>query len=742
VHVKRQSSASGTGDLAKGAETLMKTPHRENYGYARLKRLIDPRVIAVIGASETPGSFGMRTLANLADFGGSVYAVNPRYESVMGRPCVRYIEDLPESPDCVVMCIARDMVEPMLEGAGKVRAGGAIVYASGYTETGKAERIELQARLVEVAMRTGVRVAGPNCVGIANTRLQAGLNFMPDYGRMGHKRGPIAIVSQSGALGYTVLQGMTRGIGFSKYLAAGNSADVDVCDYLSYLAEDDDTEAVVCLFEGIKDGRRLISAGKQLRQAGKALIVYKAGNSDASRKAALSHTGTMAGSSAAYQAAFDEIGAIATDDLEATLELASFFTKSKAPPSGSGAGVLATSGGAAVICADKASEHRVALPELSNATKAALNEVVPDFGSVANPSDLTAEVLKTSETFGYCLDAFAADPSFSSLVIPMVFAHPSSSGARSETILAAARRTDKPIAVVWMNEWLDGPGSDLIERDHSVSLFRSADRCFAALKAWERWHSDAQTSSATSRLSPTSAADVARAILARSSGPALSESDSKSVLSAYGISVPREEIAESPAVAANAAEAIGFPVAVKIASQDIGHKTEVGGIALHLGSRDDVQTATASMLSRVKSLRPDARITGVSVQEMVPEGVEIVVGATMDAQFGPLVIVGLGGVLVELMKDTAVALAPLTKDRAKDLVKSLKGYGVLQGFRGRPAADINGIADIVCRLSEMMVDLGDSIGEVDVNPVIALGDKSIAADALIIRRLSNEKGTS
>src|SRR6267154_3466449 len=498
---------------------------RAAYHHDDLRRLIDPEIVAVVGASETSGSFGERTLSNMADFSGKVYAINPKYQSLLGRPCVPTLSDLPESPDCVVLCVARPMVEGMIESAAAVRAGGVIVYASGFAETAKPDRIEAQQRLIELAHRTGVRVVGPNCVGLANTSSCAGLNFMPDYAGMGHKRGPIGIVSQSGALGYTVLQGMERGIGFSHYLAAGNSCDVDVSDFISYLAEDDDTRAIVCLLEGVKDGGRFLSAARKARDSGKALIVYKTGNSETSGKAAMSHTGTMVGSVVAYQTAFEEAGAIAVDNLETVLETASFFAKTKAPTNGRGVGILSTSGGAAVICADKAEQHGILLPPLEANTASALHEVVPDFGSVANPSDLTAEVLKTSETFGFCLDAFTSDSNFSALVMPMIFAHASSSGARAPTIVEAAARTDRPLAVVWMNEWYQGPGSELLDADPRVCMFRSADRCFATLRAWFDWHERRTRQAQAVRRSPASAGQAARAILSevKGRGAALSE---------------------------------------------------------------------------------------------------------------------------------------------------------------------------------------------------------------------------
>jgi len=709
---------------------------RALYHHADLRRLINPKVVAVVGASETRGSFGERTLSNMSAFTGKVFAINPKYRSLLGRPCVPSLADLPESPDCVVLCVARQMVEGMIEAAAAVKAGGVIVYASGFAETAKPDRIEAQQRLIELALRTGVRVVGPNCVGLANTGSAAGLNFMPDYAAMGHRRGPIGIVSQSGALGYTVLQGMERGIGFSHYLAAGNSCDVDVCDFISYLAEDDDTRSIVCLLEGVKDGARFMQAARKARDAGKALIVYKTGNSETSSKAAMSHTGTMVGSVVAYKTAIEEAGAIAIDDLEAVLETASFFAKTMAPTNGRGVGILSTSGGAAVICADKAEAHSVTLPVLEEKTARALHEVVPDFGSVANPSDLTAEVLKTSETFGFCLDAFMNDSGFSALVMPMIFAHASSSGARAPTIVEAAARTDRPLAVVWMNEWYQGPGSEVLDADPRVCMFRSADRCFATLRAWFDWHERRTCKPAAARMSPASAAQGARAILsaARDRGAALSETDSKRLLGCYGIAIPLEIVARDPEQAASAAAKIGGPVAIKIVSPDILHKTEAGGVRLGLSTPENVREAARNILASAARYAPQARIDGISVQQMVPAGVEIVLGVKNDRQLGPLVAAGLGGIMVELLGDPAVRLAPIGEQAARAMLASLKGHALLTGFRGKPGVDIDGLVDTICRLSELAHDLKDVIDQIDVNPVIASAGSVMAADALIVCR--------
>ena len=706
---------------------------RALYGAAELERLVNPRVVAVVGASDTLGSFGQRTLANMADFDGAVFGINPKYRSLMDRPCMPSLADLPRSPDCVVICTARPTVRGMIEAAGEVGAGGAIVYASGFGETGKPDRIAAQAELVDVARRVGVRLAGPNCVGIANTRSRAGMNFMPDYARMGHRHGPVAIVSQSGALGYTLLQAMERGIGFSHYLAAGNSSDVEVADYIAHLASNTDVRAIIALFEGVKDGPRFLQAAQMARDAGKALIVYKAGNSAISSQAALSHTGTMVGSAAAYRAAFERTGAVAVDDLELVLEMASFFARAGSYQGG-GVGVLSTSGGAAVIAADKAETHSVPLPKLAAATEAKLHTVVPEFGSVANPADLTAEVLKDAATFSFCLDAFIDDPAFSAYVVPMVFAHASSSVARAPMVVDAARRTAKALAVVWMNEWLQGPSTETFDAADQVSIFRSTDRCFATLRAWMDWHTRrTERWDAARRISPASAAANARAILeAAPSGWALSETASKQILAAYGIAIPGEALATGPDEAAEAAERIGYPVALKIASADILHKTEVGGIRLALASADAVRQAATEILTSARQHRPDALIDGLSVQQMIPSGIELVVGVKRDLQFGALIAVGLGGVMVELLGDTAVRLAPVSAAEAGEMLAGLKGFRLLTGYRGAAPADLAQIAGLICRVSELAYDLVDAVSEIDINPVIVTPAGIVAADALIV----------
>jgi acetyltransferase len=437
---------------------------------------------------------------------------------------------------------------------------------------------------------------------------------------------------------------------------------------------------------------------------GKPLIVYKAGNSEASGKAALSHTGTLVGRTTAYHAAFRQAGAIMADNLGAVLELANLFARNGRPMRGRGVGIMATSGGAGVINADKAEMMGLALPEPAPQTKEPLHKVVPDFGAV---------------------------------VVPLTFAHDGATGARAPVLCKVTARTDCAVAAVWMTDWLEGPGSAMLDGDSSVTLFRSAERCFTAIRAWMDWHErrEAQASAKpAARVAPAGAAEAARAVIASvcTGGKSLSEQDSKRILSAYGITVPQEVVAPSPAEAAQAAARIGFPVVLKIASPDIQHKTEVEGIRLDLRSAAEVEAVAEKFMTAARRHRPDARLDGLSVQAMAPSGTELVLRIQRDAQFGPLVMVGLGGALVEMLGGMATSLAPSTPDDARRMPESLRGHRLLTGFRNQPPADINAAVDTICRFSEMAADLSEFIEEADVNPAIVGRTGATAADALIV----------
>jgi len=708
------------------------TQRRPLYGREDLRRLIEPKTIAVVGASPTPGSFGRRTLENLADFAGTVYGIHPTHTEILGRQTVPSLRDLPETPDCVIIAVGQHLVEQVIHEAAELGVGGAIVYASGYRETGAADGEEAQQRLLSVAGDAGLRLAGPNCIGLINAHSKAAMNFMTDCGSLiENGAGSISVVSQSGALGYALLQGPHRGLTFSKFLACGNSVDIDVADYVSFLADDPDTSTIICLMEGLTDGHRFMDAVRKAGRAGKPVIVYKAANGEASSKAALSHTGTLAGSAEAYRAAFRASGAVLVEDFEALMEVASFFAKNPSGPTGAGVGIMATSGGAGVICADKAEESGLPLPPLSTATAAVLGEVLPGFGSPANPADLTAEVLKDISTFKTSLRAFCDDPAFGAVVVPLTFVHDATTGVRARYLAEVAEETETALAAVWMNEWLEGPGSRDLEGGDRVSLFRSPARCMWTIRAWMDWHARDDWSDPAPQARGANLA--AEALAARTHSGALTESEAKEIVARYGITVPVERIVGTAADAASVADDLGYPLVVKVVSPDILHKSEVGGVRVGLRSAEAVREAVETMSARLAQEAPGARIEGFSVQQMAGEGPEVLLGARFDAVFGPLVLLGSGGTWVEILKDAKVYL-PLT-ERADALaaIEEMTLAKVLAGARGEAAYDTDALADAIVGFSRLVTDLDGLAADTELNPVRITRERGpVAVDALIV----------
>ena len=717
---------------------------RPLYGRDDLRRLIEPRSIAVVGASPTQGSFGRRTLENLRNFTGAVYGIHPKHREILGRPTFAKLADLPEVPDCVIVCVGQNLAESVIKEAADLGIGGAIVYASGYRETGDADGEAAQLRLLDTARQAGLRLAGPNCIGLLNAGSKAAMNFMTDCGEMiAGEAGSIALVSQSGALGYSLLQGVHRGMGFSKFLACGNSVDVDVGDYVSYLAEDPDTSVIVCLLEGVSDGRRFMEAILKAGRAGKPVIVYKAANGEASGKAAMSHTGTLAGSAEAYRAAFRRAGAVLVEDFEALMEVATFFARNPQGPNGEGVGVMATSGGAGVICADKAEENALPLPALDDATAEVLKDIVPGFGSLANPADLTAEVLKDISTFKAAVTAFCDDPRFGAVVVPLTFVHETTTGVRARYLAEVAASTGTALAAVWMNEWLEGPGSRDLDSDASVTVFRSPARCMWTIRQWMDWHSRTDWAPLAEAAADAVARPAAELLSAPASAAALTESAAKEIVALYGIPVPAEQIVRTPEEATAAAETMGYPVVLKVVSPDILHKSEVGGVRVGLASAEEVRNAVEAMAARLAHAAAGARIEGYSVQQMAGDGPEILLGARFDPVFGPLILLGSGGVWVEILKDVRVYLTPLDRKAALEAIDEMTLARVLHGARGEAPYDVEALADVVVAFSRMIRDLDGVAAEIELNPVRITRDNGpMAVDALIVRSVAPDGSTA
>lgn len=713
----------------------MSANHRNVYRRAELERMFAPKSVAVVGVSPAEGAFGSRTLAILDEskFDGRIYPVNAKYDRIGTRQCYPSIKELPETPDCVVIAVPREAVEPIVLECCERRVGGIIIYSSGYSETGKPGRAEQQARLAQISRETGVRILGPNCIGAMNYKsgFRATFAAVPGATLLAPRPDAIGLVSQSGALGLALSQSMEHGISFSHILTCGNACDVDVADEISYLADDPNCKVIACVFEGMSNPRRIIEAAEIAHAANKPIVIYKMATGEQGSAAAMSHTGSLAGSTASYLSAFKRAGIVVVDNFEALIETASFFAKASRPKA-PGVAVVATSGGASIMSADKAELYSVLLPQPAAATREVLERIVPEFGSPKNPCDVTAQVIGSPESLSACVDALMRDDTFGALVVPQVFAN-AMAVERLKIFSEAAKRYQKIVCVVWLTEWLEGPGALESELDPNVAVFRSMDRCFATLALWnerEKWL-HAQPRKLT-RTSGAEAALTAANLLGRAEGRILTEREAKKVLSAYGVPVVEEKLVQSVDEAVTAANGMGYPVAMKVESPDLPHKTEAGVIRLNLKSEAEVLSAYEAVMANANKVSPPPRVNGVLVQPMISAGTEIMIGAKVDPLFGPVVVVGLGGILVELIKDTALDLAPINHDEALAMLDRLKGKAALTGFRGSESVNLDKVADVVCRLSELVADQQERISELDVNPLICSGDRIIAVDALIV----------
>jgi acetate---CoA ligase (ADP-forming) len=710
---------------------------RAVYRHAELDRVLNPKSVCIVGASPRVGSFGERVLTNLSGFGGNIYLVNSKYQAIGDRRCHPDLAALPESPDCVAVVAPREAVEDIVLEAARLRVGGVILYASGYAETRLAERIELQRRLGDIGLQRGLKILGPNCLGIVNYLRRARISFS-DYPAPREMQGrSIGIASQSGALSQSLAQAMECGVSISHAFSAGNQADVDVADLVAYLADEPSCHAIACVFEGMSHPLRLLEAAQIARDNGKPLLINKTATGAMGAEAAISHTGSLAGSDNAYRAAFERGGAIVVEEFEGLMEAAVFFAKAPQPKA-RGIAVLAASGGAGIMAADKAERYGISLPQPCDEVRRILEANIPDFGSARNPCDVTGQVLNNPLSMPACSDALLSDAAYGALIVPQTLAFEMYK-SRLESLAGQSQRHGKIACSVLVSNWLQGPGTLEAERHTHVALFRSMDRCFRTLAAWHR-RADSllRGERKLTRLSDPAASRMAARLIASAPNDRLTERESKAVLELYGIETVPEICADSSESLAAAAAHLSFPLVLKVESPDIAHKTEAGVVALNLRSLSELHAAYERVMANARAFAPHAAINGVLLQPMVPAGVEVVVGARVDPLLGSLIVAGFGGVLVELLRDSSIELAPINAAEGAAMLRRLKGAPLFDGFRGAPAVNLARLAETLVRVSEFAADQSDLIAELDINPIICAGEQMIAVDALIVRAVARE----
>ncbi|MET9679792.1 acetate--CoA ligase family protein [Streptomyces coeruleorubidus] len=687
-----------------------------------LDRFFRPQSVAVIGASDAEGRPHTGVTRQLADWaervGARLYPVHPSRQSVFGVPCCSSVAGLPEQVDLAVVLVGDPL--PVVEELAEAKARFAVVFASGFAETGP-EGEAAQRRLAAAVERSGMRLLGPN------TNLNAFERFRDDL------QGPaIALITQSGHQGRPLFALQELGIRLSHWAPTGNEADLETADFLSYFAEQPEVGAIACYLEGLKDGRSFLLAADRAARRGVPVVAVKVGRTETGARTAASHTGKLTGADAVVDAALRQYGVIRVDGLDELQDTATLLARAR-PPRADGVVVYSISGGTGAHVADLATEAGLRLPALSEAKQSELHQWIPEYLSVANPVDNGGHPVG-DQRGRQIIDAILDDPEVGVLVCPITGPFPPLSDRLVRDLVEAAEQTDKLVCVVWGSPVGTEPAyREVLLGSSRVATFRTVGNCLTAVRAYlghHRFTTGYRSPFDDAPRTPSPSYRKAQALMRP--GEQLSEHAAKQLLRAYGIRVPREQLVTSAAAAVRAAGLVGYPVVMKASGARIAHKTELGLVKIGLTSASQVRDAYRELTDIARY--EDVPLDGVLVCQMVEQGVEMVVGVTHDDLFGPTVTVGLGGVLVEVLRDTAVGVPPFGEDQARDMLAGLRGRALLDGVRGRPPADLDALVEVVLRVQRMALELGDQLAELDINPLLVLpqGQGAVALDALAV----------
>ena len=703
-----------------------------------IERFFSPKSIAIIGASQDLVTISGQPLKHLLSHGykGKLYPVNPKYQDVAGVKCWPSLESLPEAPELALILVNASRVPDMLTSCGKKGVPYVIIFSSGFSEMGGAG-VAAQQKLAEIAREYDIGVIGPNCQGMINAADGVFAGFGSVFGS-DYTPGSVSMVSQSGGFGFSVmnLSSLDGGLPFRQMVTTGNEIGVTTLDFMDYFIRDPKTDIIGTYIEGVKDARRILDTGDKALAAGKPILMWKVGNTEQGQKAAASHTANLGGAMALYKAAFKQKGIIQVEDIQDLVDYGRALRGNRLPK-GNRLAIITISGGAGILMTDEIVARGMQMAQLSPATVAKLKEFVPSFGSVSNPVDVTAAIFNDLTLINRTLQAINDDPGVDCIAMINASLQGEIAQKVASEIVAAAARTDKPIFLSWSARDAVAPEAYAALDAARIPHYKSPVRCGRALAAVS-WYAEARRRNEAQRndRTPVINSAAAKAMLKGKSGD-IAEYAAKQVLAEYGIPVTKETLADTREAAVKAAQAIGFPVAMKVQSADISHKTEAKAVRLGVGNAADVAAAFDEIMRNAKAYKADARIDGVLVQEMVGGGTEVIVGITNDALFGPAVMFGLGGIFAEVLKDVAFRLAPITPAIAREMVEEIKGYPVLAGARGKAPADVDALVDVLVKLSALAVDLKDHVAELDINPLLVMpkgknaGQGVKAADALI-----------
>jgi acyl-CoA synthetase (NDP forming) len=692
-----------------------------------LDALFQPRSIAIFGASEDVTKIGGRPLQFLQKYGyrGAIYPINRKGGTVQSLQAYASVADLPEAPELAVMAVPPESVLEAVKDCARSGVRAAVILSSGFSEMGEAGS-RLQAEIGKVAKSSGMRVVGPNCLGSIGVAEKSIATFSVALESAFPTAGHVGIVSQSGNLGsYTMRLAVDRGIGISRLLTTGNECDVDIADGIASLASDPATSVILCCMETCRDAGKLVRALAMAREAGKPVIVLKVGVSAAGSEAAASHTGALAGSDAVFDVVLRNGGAIRVPSIEQLLDVghAVSVVGTARAPKGNRAALVTASGGFGVLMADAASAQGLDLPKLSARTQERILSALP-YASPGNPVDMTAQVSSRPELLVQVLSAVAEDPVCDAVILQSAYAFQM---PRLRDVYIAALeqvRRDHPSRLILL--CCKAPRDTIAQLNRmGFPTVETIDAACSTLAALVRLGTRGEQAETAATLSSTDA--LPQEAFAN-------EASAKAALAQAGVPVLKEVTAASRDAALAAAREIGFPVVLKIVSPDILHKTEVGGVVVGVRSEAQLADEYDSLLARVAQKAPRARIAGVLVAQMAQGGIELILGTKKDPVFGPVVMVGLGGIFAEVLRDVALQIAPVSEQQATQMLRSLKAFPLLDGARGRAKADIAAAARAVAALSQFAAQHADVVAEIDINPLVVMdqGQGAFALDALLV----------
>lgn len=693
-----------------------------------LENFFNPHSVAIVGASHQKGKVGYEILKNMIDAGyeGRIFPINPNRQVIEGLECYPDLKAIGQVPDLVIIIVPAKVVPAIMQQCAEVGVQSVVIITAGFKEVGKEGR-ELEKQIVQIARQAGIRIIGPNCLGLIVPANKLNASFggnLPAVGAIGY-------LSQSGALLTAILDmANANGIGFSKLVSIGNKADVDELDVIEALASDEQTKVIAGYLESIGNGNQFVRDAERISHD-KPILLIKAGGTEAGAKAASSHTGSLAGAEAAYESAFERAGIIRCSSIRQQFDYAQAFANQPLP-AGPRVAVITNAGGPGIMAADAIEQQGLTFAKLTDETIEKLASGLPPAANLYNPIDVLGDAL--ADRYEFALKAVLDDPNVDIVLVLLTPQAMTEPAVTAQTIVRITRqKPDKPVLCCFLGADKIQEGVKIL-RDGGIPQINATERAVATIKVmadYVRWRSRPKR---IVKLFPVNRRKVENIVERhlRQGSREIGETESKEILEAYGFATPKGSIATTAEQAAGIAEQLGFPVVLKIWSPDILHKSDVGGVQIGIKSVKEVKDAFDLMMYRIPKKLPDADILGVLVQEMCTGGKEVILGMKRDPHFGPLMMFGMGGTMVEVLKDVSFYLAPLTGDEAKQMLVSTKTYQILKGVRGQEGVDIEAIAEGLQRLSQLVTEFAQ-IQELDINPYVVgpEGTIPIAVDARI-----------